>query len=119
MKNVTQYTQNLNETESETFPITVFFDTESDTFTIPKQILFSIPKFFDSESETTKKKWKNLDTNKFAKPKCHTLVGWGSEPLLALNQSILNYKSYYGDRVTFCWEREVLKTVAFSRGVAF
>ena len=56
-----------------------FFDTESDTFfdtnffPIPNPILFPIPKFFDTESETTKKieKFRNREVSK---PKRHTLI---------------------------------------------
>ena len=73
-------TQNLNETESNFFSDTNFFDTESDTFlryqifTIPNPILFSVPNFFDTESETIKKmeKFRNREVSK---PKRHTLTG--------------------------------------------
>jgi len=64
-------TQNLNETESETFfryRIRYFF--RYHFFPIPKLILFSIPKFSDTESETTKKmeKFRNREVSK---PKRH------------------------------------------------
>ena len=58
-------TQNLNETESETF-------FRYQIFPIPNPILFPIPNFFDTESETTKKmeKFRNREVSK---PKRHTL----------------------------------------------
>ena len=58
-------TKNLNETESETF-------FRYQIFSIPNPKLFSIPKIFDTESETTKKLEK-FRTREVSKPKRHTL----------------------------------------------
>ena len=74
-------TQNVNETESETFfryRIRYFFRYQ--IFSIPNPILFLIPNFFDTESETIKKmeKFRNREVSK---PKRHTLI-WMQRTLI-------------------------------------
>ena len=85
-------TQNLNETESETFfryqffaipnpilfSIPNFSDTESDTFfdtkffPIPIPILFSIPKFFETDTDTIKKNGKVSKPRSFETEMSHS-----------------------------------------------
>ena len=70
---VSDETKNLNKTETETF-------FRYQNFSIPNPILFSIPKFSETDTDTIKK------NQKVSKPKCQTLslmpflyivVGWG------------------------------------------
>ena len=57
-------TQNLNETESETFSDTKFFP-------IPNPILFSIPNFFDTESDIIQKIGKDSKLRSFENEMSH------------------------------------------------
>ena len=93
-RNITQNTQNLNESKSEIFLIPNFFDTESDPFSDTKFLwnqYFFLYQFSLITNPKPPKKMEKFQNREVLKPKCHTLVAQ------------LNYTIWYGDCMLHKW----------------